>query len=185
MTSLVSFASVAVLATTLKLLVAAIGEVPFLAYHGPGSFWVLPYSQSTLSVVSFHSSNVRVSSLVLVFRLLSSTSVFYCWVLGFQFCLPLLGSRLRLLASVAGLLLGSRLLLLASAVGLSVSTSVFSCWAPAVLPVSTSGFSYWSLGFHFLIQLLCSRLPLPTSASVFWFLLVSSAAGLPTSSSGF
>ena len=132
------------------------------------------------------------SSLVLVFRLLSSTSsgllllastsVFSCWAPGFHFWLQLLGSRLPLLSSAVGLLastsgfswapgfyfwlqlLGSRLPILASAVGFPASE--IRCWA---------------LGFHFWLYFLFSLLPLLGSQLP----LLASAVGLLASASNF
>ena len=134
---------------------------PVLSTMVPAPSGSLPHSQSPLGVGLFQLRKCMClvhsySSLVLIFRLLSSTSSclpllssaaglpastsgFSCWAPGFHFCLQLLGSRLPLLAS---------------AVGLSASTSGFSCWAT---------------GFYFWLQLLGSRLPLLTSASVFHY----------------
>ena len=90
----------------------------------------------------------------------------------FYFCLLLLGSRLPILSSPAGL---------------PASTSGFRCWAPAGLPASTSGFSCWSLRFHFCLQLLgsCCAPGFYIWLLVSWFPLLDSAVVFPASASNF
>ena len=136
MTSSVSLGSVPVLATALNLLntllvLAAIGEVPCLVHHGPGSFWV------SFPIANYQSvwapSILEMMCLVHPAGLPASISGFSCWTLGFHSCLSLLGFRLPLLAS---------------AVGLPTSTSDVRCWVPSFL--------FWAP--NFLLWLLASDL---------------------------